>query len=589
MKLKKYLNYYKATFSGEIQEKIKRKFLIKIGLFEKDEIVNIPMDLKINSIFKDIISIKKEKNFFKNISKEFYIFNKKIDFEKEVLDNNKNCKKWYLEKISKYRDIKVTWEINRLQFLNFLVINEQEEKAIRLLDEWIVKNPYNIGINWNSNLEVAIRSISIINFIFKLNNKKILEKYKMLLFLHGNHIYNDISYTEKCIPNNHVIGEAAALYCLSNLLNFEGREKWISKSKQILEKYSYHFHEDGTYEEASLSYQRFTLQMYMMVFIFSSIVKDEFLKDKIIEIIKQSLIFFSSIEKPNGKYPDFGDNDEGLYFLVLNKRSFSDFVKSLRSIFDSRINYYGEIQELENIYNIKFSLNKIKKCINKEFFEVGKYYCYKKNLNYIFSHNQKQLFHSHSDGMALELVLENKNILIDSGTFNYNLDINKRRYYRGTKSHNTVWLGEDQSLQIGSFRWISNLKQSMKFIKEQEKRIIEGEIILKNKKHRRKIQFNENLTEIIIEDDILNVDGLELNWIFSNEILIEKIGRNIFGINPIDYKVEILSENNIDIEVCESFYSLNYNEESKGKKIKVFPKGKQKNIKIITKIRKEDI
>lgn len=589
MKLKKYLNYYKATFSGEIQEKIKRKFLIKIGLFEKNEIVNIPIDLKINSIFKDIISIKKEKNFFKDISKEFYIFNKKIDFEKEVLDNNKNCKKWYLEKISKYRDIKVTWEINRLQFLNFLVINEQEEKAIRLLDEWIVKNPYNIGINWNSNLEVAIRSISIINFIFKLNNKKILEKYKMLLFLHGNHIYNDISYTEKCIPNNHVIGEAAALYCLSNLLNFEGKEKWISKSKQILEKYSYHFHEDGTYEEASLSYQRFTLQMYMMVFIFSSIVKDEFLKDKIIEIIKQSLIFFSSIEKPNGKYPDFGDNDEGLYFLVLNKRSFSDFVKSLRSIFDSRINYYGEIQELENIYNIKFSLNKIKKCINKEFFEVGKYYCYKKNLNYIFSHNQKQLFHSHSDGMALELVLENKNILIDSGTFNYNLDINKRRYYRGTKSHNTVWLGEDQSLQIGSFRWISKLKQSMKFIKEQEKRIIEGEIILKNKKHRRKIQFNENLTEIRIEDDILNVDGLELNWIFSNEILIEKIGRNIFGINPIDYKVEILSENNIDIEVCESFYSLNYNEESKGKKIKVFPKGKQKNIKIITKIRKEDI
>lgn len=589
MKLKKYLNYYKATFSGEIQEKIKRKFLIKIGLFEKNEIVNIPIDLKISSIFKDIISIKKEKNFFKDISKEFYIFNKKIDFEKEVLDNNKNCKKWYLEKISKYRDIKVTWEINRLQFLNFLVINEQEEKAIRLLDEWIVKNPYNIGINWNSNLEVAIRSISIINFIFKLNNKKILEKYKMLLFLHGNHIYNDISYTEKCIPNNHVIGEAAALYCLSNLLNFEGREKWISKSKQILEKYSYHFHEDGTYEEASLSYQRFTLQMYMMVFIFSSIVKDEFLKDKIIEIIKQSLIFFSSIEKPNGKYPDFGDNDEGLYFLVLNKRSFSDFVKSLRSIFDSRINYYGEIQELENIYNIKFSLNKIKKCINKEFFEVGKYYCYKKNLNYIFSHNQKQLFHSHSDGMALELVLENKNILIDSGTFNYNLDINKRRYYRGTKSHNTVWLGEDQSLQIGSFRWISKLKQSMKFIKEQEKRIIEGEIILKNKKHRRKIQFNENLTEIRIEDDILNVDGLELNWIFSNEILIEKIGRNIFGINPIDYKVEILSENNIDIEVCESFYSLNYNEESKGKKIKVFPKGKQKNIKIITKIRKEDI
>lgn len=589
MNLKKYFNYYEATFPGEIQEKIKRKILIKTGLFEKNNTKKISINLEINPIFEKIINNQEKKDFLNKIPKDFYIFNQKINFEKEVLDDNQNSKKWYLENISKYKDIKVTWEINRLQFLNYLVVKNKKEKAIELLDEWIVKNPYDLGINWNSNLEVAIRSISIINFLFKLKDKKLIEKYKNILFLHGNHIYHDIFYTEKCIPNNHVIGEAAALYCLGNILDFDGKNKWLSKAKQILEKYIYHFHDDGTYEEASLSYHRFTLQMYIMVFIFSTISHDEFLKEKIVKILKNSLIFFNSIEKPNEEYPDFGDNDEGLYFLVLNKRNFLDFVKSLRKVFNQDLNYHGEIQELEDIYHIKLDCLKFEENEEREFFEIGKYYSYKTDTNYIFIHNQKQIYHSHSDGMAVELVLENKNVLIDSGTFNYNIDNQKRRFYRGTKSHNTVWLGEDQSLQIGSFRWINRLKQNMNFQKIQNKRIISSEVILKNKKHQRNINFDEDFMKIEVEDKVFNADNFELNWIFSNEILLEKINENIFRLNPINYTIEILSKNSLKIELCNNFYSLKYNEEIQGQKIKISSKEKINNIEIITKFKRDSL
>lgn len=404
--------------------------------------------------------------------------------------------------------------------------------------------------------------------------------------MHGSHIYNDIFYTEKCIPNNHVIGEAAALYCLGNLLDFEEKDRWVLKAKQILKKYLYHFHEDGTYEEASLSYHRFTLQMYIMVFIFSTIIQDNFLTEKIKEILKNSLEFFSSIEKPNGEYPDFGDNDEGQYFLVLNKRKFSDFVNSLRKIFNQNLKYYGEIQEFEDIYNVKFNCENLKKNITKEYFDIGKYYSYKKNKNYIFIHNQNQIYHSHSDGMSLELVLENKNVLIDSGTFNYNIDNQKRRYYRGTKAHNTVWLGEDQSIQIGSFRWINKLKQNMEFIKTENERIISGEIILKNKKHQRNITINEEITKIKIEDIIFNTKEFELNWIFSNDVSIEQINQNTYKLNPINYEIEILSKNDLKIELCDIFYSLKYNEETLGRKLKISCIGKFNNIKINTIIKK---
>ena len=95
MNLKKYFNYYEATFPGEIQEKIKRKILIKTGLFEKNNTKKILTNLEINSLFKDIINSQEKKDFFNEIPKDFYIFNQKINFEKEVLDDNQNSKKWY--------------------------------------------------------------------------------------------------------------------------------------------------------------------------------------------------------------------------------------------------------------------------------------------------------------------------------------------------------------------------------------------------------------------------------------------------------------------------------------------------------------
>lgn len=584
MGLKKYFNYYEATFKGEIQEKLKRKIEIKLRVLKRRTSKKIPKNLAIKEIFLKILEEDNLKSNI-NIEQEFYIFNKKLNLEEEFLDDNKNSKEWFLEKIGTYKDIKVTWEINRLQFLNYLVQIDKNERAIDLLDKWIEKNPYNIGINWNSNLEVAIRSISILNFIFKTRDKKLIEKYKETLYLHGKHIYEDITYTEKCIPNNHVIGEAVALYCLGRILSFEENNKWIEKSKIILKKYIEHFHQDGTYEEASLSYHRFTLQMYIMFYIFSIKSEDSFLKKELEKVFFNSIKFFNSIEKPNGEFPDFGDNDEGLYFLLLNNRNFSKFVRSLDDFFKEKAEIYGELQELKQLYKVDIKINRLSEK-NKEFFEVGKYYCYKNEKNYIFTHNQNQIFHSHSDGMSIELVLDGKNVLIDSGTYNYNVDKQKRSHYRGTRAHNTVWLGENQSIMVGSFRWVNKLKQTFELEEDDENKVIKGSIELKNKKHIRTIKLKNNFSEIRIEDEILNTEKVEINWIFSNEVVLEKLDKNRYKINPINYIFEILNTDKLKIELQDNLYSQKYNEEIQGKKIVAISLTNKKNIKVETFIRK---
>ena len=188
--------------------------------------------------------------------------------------------------------------------------------------------------------------------------------------------------------------------------------------------------------------------------------------------------------------------------------------------------------------------------------------------------------------MSIELVLDGKNVLIDSGTYNYNVDKQKRSHYRGTRAHNTVWLGENQSIMVGSFRWVNKLKQTFELEEDDENKVIKGSIELKNKKHIRTIKLKNNFSEIRIEDEILNTEKVEINWIFSNEVVLEKLDKNRYKINPINYIFEILNTDKLKIELQDNLYSQKYNEEIQGKKIVAISLTNKKNIKVETFIRK---
>lgn len=585
------LDYYKATFPGEIFEKTKRKLLISTNLFSENK-KKIPENILISDMF---LYSKKNKNF-KKLDDSFKIFNLKINLLKDVgwdiLEADKD-KEWYKVKISDYRDIKYTWEVNRLQFLLPLAINKNQERGIEILDSWIENNKVSKGPNWCSNLEVAIRSISILNFINFIDDLGIIEKYKKILYEHAQHIYTDIFYTEKCIPNNHLVGEASALYCLSRFFESDESLKWEKKSKKILKKYLEHIRDDGTYIEASLSYHRFFIQMYIMVYLYSIKTNDFFLENEIKEMVKKSFVFFKSIEKPNGEYPDFGDNDEGYFYKIFGEQSFVGFVDDLEYILNrSEIKDTNELKFLfENIYNLKMEESKKIKLNLKNIFLNGKYFAHKKNKDYIFFNNQDQIYHSHSDGLSIEVMLGGQDILVDSGTFNYNINKNKRRYYRGTTSHNTILLDKlDQSTQIGSFRWINQAKSDLKSENiNQETITVQGELQTKNSsKHLRKIELDKNFDFIKIVDKIENVKELELNWHFAKGIQLEKINENEYLLLGTKYKLRIECDFISEISIKESPCSIAYGEEHLRKNIKVINKEKKDIYTIKTLIKRDE-
>ena len=123
---------------------------------------------------------------------------------------------------SEGRDSKIIHELNRHQHLPrlakaYLLTGDERyaSEAVAQLNSWIDQNPPGRGINWQSSLEIAIRTISWLWTIFLLLPSKAFDEASAQrigdsLFAQLEHVHRYTSVFTS--PNTHLIGEAAALY-----------------------------------------------------------------------------------------------------------------------------------------------------------------------------------------------------------------------------------------------------------------------------------------------------------------------------------------------------------------------------------------
>ena len=62
--------------------------------------------------------------------------------------------------------------------------------------------------------------------------------------------------------------------------------------------------------------------------------------------------------------------------------------------------------------------------------------------------------HGHADALSITLSKNGKPFIVDPGTYRYNGVPRWRRYFKGTRAHNTVTIDDqDQAIQETSFIW----------------------------------------------------------------------------------------------------------------------------------------
>ena len=424
---------------------------------------------------------------------EFGVFGSdSVKFGEEVnwhLDPSSG-KSWPLEHWSKIDvrgpdrvgDARITWEINRHQF--FFILGRAywftgDEKYARefasLIRSWIDANPPEIGVNWYSNLEIAMRLISWIWAYHYFLDSPYLDddlhtKFLKTVLHSCRHITRDFRYSLRSMKNNHVIGDAAALAFTGIMFpEFKDSKHWKETYLSILRReLDTQVYDDGADFEQAISYHRFVLYFYLMLLRIMQI-NDHDVPASFTGKLEKMMEFALYVMKPDKTMPQIGDCDDAGVMLLSNSKShdFSPILSTGAVLFQrgdfkqiagklSEETFWLSGKEGVQTFN---SLEGSAPSDSSRSFPDGGYHIMRSGWDahdrYLLLKCGPHADHAHADALHIEMYCSGQSCLRDCGTYTYNGPWEWRTFFRSTRAHNTVMVdGESQSIPHRVFRWL---------------------------------------------------------------------------------------------------------------------------------------
>jgi hypothetical protein len=382
-------------------------------------------------------------------------------------------------------DKKVTWELNRHQFLMRLALawratgDPRFSRAVaEHVDAWIAANPPLLGINWASSLELAFRTMSWLWALSLLEDApEIDDRFRARaigsLLRHVRHIERYLSTYFS--PNTHLTGEALALFLAGVCLpEAPHAARWRERGRRILlDQLPLHVRPDGTYFEQATWYHRYTVDFYLVFRIVAdragTPVGEEV--DGPLTALLDHLVW---LQRPDGTFPCIGDDDGGR-LLPVDGRSPADWRPALATAaaLYGRGDYKlaaGDVG-LETVLLLgngaaqRFdALPAQAPTAVDRIFRNGGIAVSRSGWNAAADwglldcgpHGALSCGHSHSDALSFELAVGGRRVLVDPGTFTYTGSADWRDRFRSTAAHNTVTVdSQPQSEPGGPFRWVT--------------------------------------------------------------------------------------------------------------------------------------
>lgn len=375
---------------------------------------------------------------------------------------------------SSYGDVRINWELNRLQFLPVMALTD-EDLAKNILKDWMAKNPFVHGPAYLASMEVALRWLSVYwaACLFKQPLKKCFELDLIgLAVASGKFIESRLSTHSSA--GNHLIVEAVGLFWTGKALEGSGVEdKWIKKARNILaEQVPRQINPDGTNQEQSFWYLGFVLAALFHYLLLEDRSK---IPSEITNRVEKMLEFVNDMTWPDGSFPDYGDRDDGFTFRIRGDYDESPFpgLLSLGALFFNRPEWRRETRQSKdclafwthtrggdpaisgtgNLQSESAGQPKI-----KIYNDGGMTLMKRGKGRLLFRHTPLGLGntcgHGHADALSILFYWKNVPVLIDLGSGQYNGDQDIRNFFRSTIAHNTVQIGgKNQARMLGPFMW----------------------------------------------------------------------------------------------------------------------------------------
>ncbi|HXE11830.1 MAG TPA: alginate lyase family protein, partial [Bryobacteraceae bacterium] len=376
-------------------------------------------------------------------------------------------------------DHKVIWELNRHQHLVTLakawLLTHDARYSNELTSEWYSwqkANPYPLGINWASSLEVAFRSLSwlwVRQLLAECPGLSGQFKSDLLRGLAFNGRYIERYLSTYFSPNTHLLGEAAALFFIGTLNpQIPTADRWKKKGLEILlQQAETQVHPDGVYFEQSFYYHVYALDLFLHVRLLAS--RNEIdVPANFDEVIKKMLLVVRTVSQ-SGPPLSFGDDDGGRLFnprrnrarhmtdpLAIGAVLFEDEqLRAAATLTEEAIWLFGERAASF------LSGHSLPEPPRAQSFPNGGIYisadpqsCSQQIVIDAGPLGAMRAGHGHADALSVKYSANGQPCLVDCGTFCYIGSGDERNSYRGTAAHNTLRVDEgDQAVPDGPFAW----------------------------------------------------------------------------------------------------------------------------------------
>lgn len=377
-------------------------------------------------------------------------------------------------------DHKVTWELNRHQHLLTLAkayrLTQNSDYLNELIAQWHHwqdHNPYPIGINWASSLEVAFRSLSWLWTWHLLEGCPVLAGFRLdlmsALMRNGRHIERYLS--TYFAPNTHLLGEGVALFFIGTLVpKNPAVQRWQDLGwKIILREAKRQVMADGMHFEQSTYYHVYALDFFLHARILAD-VNGIAVPQDLDQTIENMLGALCRVGQ-SGPPPQFGDDDGGrLFDPRRNRIQHMLDPLAIGAVLFRRADWKAAVQSPteEMIWLLGAKSAAVfdtlpctkQRTTSAALTESGIY------VMSASSPVQQQLVidagpqgqgwagHGHADALSIQLSIGGKPILVDPGTFSYMSSEEDREHFRGTHSHSTIQVdGTSQAQSAGPFKW----------------------------------------------------------------------------------------------------------------------------------------
>ncbi len=371
-------------------------------------------------------------------------------------------------------DVKYVWEFNRLQFLQPLAAHAAltgDRASLAAIEQavasWFKANPPFRGLAWVSGIELALRSISLLvtaTLCGDALSSETVERIRTMLNAHAFWLERYPSRFSSA--NNHLVAEAAGLFLIGmGMQDLPGAAALEARARSILEEEAAkQILADGVPSEQSPTYGAFTAEFLLLS---STVAAREGrpLSDGVRDRLLAFATFVGWLADAKGGVPGIGDDDEGRVVTTASHEAhYAASVASCIAAPPAGSDTGPEPVE-KDLRAALFGAARRPAAPDDGLmtFPEGGYTVVRetradRSTILVFDHGPLGYLsiaaHGHADALAFTLNVDDRPILVDAGTYLYHAGGAWRDWFRGTRSHNTLAIGDaDQSVISGPFNW----------------------------------------------------------------------------------------------------------------------------------------